>query len=156
MKAMKSWKWWPTAIPFQHKNVQRTSGGNVLGTFLWKVFLTFYDRLFGLFLHHHHEIFTEHLTQDYPSFALHPQFIQTILNFIYLRRTVKRGLFFEALLVKGVPFGDLGLGQPNSGHSCHTFIDAMIRGDSFHICLSLCDQQMSQLFGYLLNWTWYF
>ena len=39
--------------------------------FLWKVFLTFSERLFGLFPHNHQKTFTEHLTYDHPSFAFH-------------------------------------------------------------------------------------
>ena len=41
------------------------------------------ENSFGLFLHNHQEIFTEHLTYDHPAFALHPSFMQTILNFIW-------------------------------------------------------------------------
>ena len=52
--------------PCQHTNVQRTLGGNVLGTFLWKVFLMFSECLCSLFAHKHQGIFEEYLTSNYP------------------------------------------------------------------------------------------
>ena len=57
--------------------------GNVLGTFLWKVFLLFSECLCGSFPHNCQGIFTDHLTSGYPIFAHHPQFMQTIFNLIY-------------------------------------------------------------------------
>ena len=47
-------------------------------------FLNISECLFGLFPHYSQEIFTEYLTYDHPTFALHLQFTQTILNFIYI------------------------------------------------------------------------
>ena len=39
--------------------VMTTLGGNVLGIFLWKVFVTFSERLRGTFSHNHQVSFTE-------------------------------------------------------------------------------------------------
>ena len=46
-------------------------------------FLNVPSILGGLFPHNHQDIFTEHLIYDPTTFALHPQFLQPILNFIY-------------------------------------------------------------------------
>ena len=60
-------------------------GGNVLRTFLWKVFFTFSERLCWSNHHKHQGIFGEHLNSNDPYFAHHPQFMLTIFNFIYFR-----------------------------------------------------------------------
>ena len=70
-------------IPCYYKNVQRTLGGSVLGTFLWKVFFTFSECLCGLYPHWHQGIFTDNLTSS--IFCKYTRFMQTIFNFIYFR-----------------------------------------------------------------------
>ena len=53
--------------------------------FLWKVFLTFSERLCGSFPHKNQGIFTDHMTSDNPIFTNHPKFMQSIFNFIYFK-----------------------------------------------------------------------
>ena len=54
----------------------KTFRGNVLGTVLWKVFLTFSKRLCGSFSHKNQGIFTENLISDYPFLPMHhPEFM---------------------------------------------------------------------------------
>ena len=55
-----NWKWYLN--PCQHKNVYRTLGGNVLGMFLWKVFLISSEHLCWSLSHNHQGIFVDHLT----------------------------------------------------------------------------------------------
>ena len=43
----------------------------------------FSEQFFLLFPHNHQETFTKHLTHDHLTFALHPQFMQNTLNFMY-------------------------------------------------------------------------
>ena len=74
----------PTSVnPASKKNVQRTLGGNNLGTMLWKVFLTFSECLCWSFFHNHQRIFTKHLTWDNPIFAHHFNYMSISGRFMF-------------------------------------------------------------------------
>ena len=71
--------------PANTKKVHSKLGENILGMFLWKVFFTFSECLCSSF---DHTLTPRNLYKPFDLllhyFAYHPQFTQTILNFIYI------------------------------------------------------------------------